>query len=343
MRRIASRCSVALLSLLGVARAGQSKLVRVSDGRAPMGTYMAITVYASSQAEGRRAIAAAFARVEEVEAATSTYREQSDVSKLNRAAGGPAMLVSRHLWTVLRRAAQISPETNGAFDVTVGPLVALWKRTWKRGRAPSEAELTAARALVSYRAVRVAPNAPRVQLLRQGMSLELGGIAKGYAVDQAVVVLRHCGIRAALVDAGGDIRALGAPAGREAWLIGIRDPSRPGKILRRALLARDCAVATSGDYEQYGTRGGRRYSHILDPRTGRPVEGMASVTVVAPDAMTADAYATSASVLGPKAALAFAEERPGVEVMILCRREGKLATVRSSGFGRLEVDRPAKR
>jgi len=318
------------------------RLVRVSDARTPMGTYMAITVYAADEEAGRSAIADAFARVEEVEAAASTYREESEVSRLNRAAGQGDVPIGRHLAAVLERAAAVSAETEGAFDVTVGPLVALWRRTWKKGKEAADAEREAVQALVDYRAVRLAADGSSARLLKPGMSIALGGIAKGYAVDQAVAALRERGIQAALVDAGGDIHALSRPPERPAWLIGVRDPNRPGEILPRPLGLHDQAVATSGDYEQFGLVGGHRYSHILDPRRGRPIEGMTSVTVVAPDAMTADAYATAASVLGPEAAVAFAEKRPGVEILILHRRDGQLVTARSSGFDRLRVSGTAK-
>jgi len=340
MRRMVLQCLLLAASLSGcqaAAPAESSRLVRVFDACTPMGTYMAVTVYAPDEASGRKAIAAAFARVEEVEAATSTYREQSDVSKLNRAAGGPAIPISKDLWTVLHRSAKVSAETGGAFDATVGPLVALWERTWKQGKPPAQAEVAAARALVDYRAVRLQTQPLTAQLLKPGMSIATGAIAKGYAVDQAIATLRAHGIEAALVDAGGDIYALNAPPERDGWLIGVRDPSHPGKILPHPLRLRSQAVATSGDYEQFGTIGGRRYSHILDPRTGQPVEGMTSVSVVAPDATTADAYATAMSVLGPEAAAAFAEKHPGVEVMVIHRHQGQDETLRSKGFGRLEV------
>jgi thiamine biosynthesis lipoprotein len=349
MRRVVIQLAVLVAGLLGCARSAPAmgaRLVRVFDACTPMGTYMAVTVYAPDEPSGRQAIAAAFARVEEVEAATSHYRETSEISKLNRGAGGPALPVGPHVWAVLRRSAEVSAETDGAFDVTVGPLVALWKKTWKKGKAPADADLAAARALVDFRSVALTQEGRRVQLPKPGMQFDLGAIAKGYAVDQAVAALRERGIQAALVDAGGDMYAMGAPPERKGWFIGIRDPSQPDekdRILSRALCIRDQAVATSGDYEQFGVIEGRRYSHILDPRTGRPVLGVASVTVVAPDATSADAYATAMSVLGPEASVAFAEKRPGIEVMAICERGGQFVATRSKGFERLEVTPTAGR
>jgi len=330
----------ALAAVLGcapVAGGEGDRLVRVSDGATPMGTYLMVTVYAADEAAGRQAIAAAFARVEEIEAATSHYREGSDLSKLNRSAGGPAIPVSKHLWAVLRRSAEVSEETGGALDVTIGPLVALWKTTWKKGKPPPEARVAAAKALVDWRAVRLDPKEPRAQLLKPGMHLDLGAIGKGYATDQAAALLRERGIPAALVDLGGNVTAYGAPPERPAWLVGIRDPANPGKILPKPIRLLNQGVATSGDYEQFGLAPGHRYSHILDPRTGKPLEGMTSVTVVAPDGVTADGYSTALSVLGPEQAVAFAEKRQGVEVMVIFQRDGKAHTLRSKGFSRLEV------
>jgi len=329
--------AVAILGCGLWAQAGTVSLVRVSDGATPMGTYMIITVYAPDEAAGRSAIAAAFQRVEEVEAATSHYREQSDLSKLNRSAGGPPLAVSPHLFAVLRRSIGVSQETDGAFDVTVGPLVALWKRTWKKGTPPSDAEAAAARLCVDYRAVRLVPDGGRVQLLKPGTQLDLGGIGKGYASDQAIAALRERGISAALVALAGDIFAFGSPPEKDGWLVGIRDPIHPGKIFPNPLRLKNLAVSTSGDYEQFGEVGGHRVSHILDPRTGKPVVGMTSVTVIAPDATAADAYATGLSVLGADAAMAFAQKHPGIEVMVVCEREGKTQILRSKGFERFEV------
>jgi thiamine biosynthesis lipoprotein len=336
-RRIALPRSCAAVMIVLAASGAAAEPLRVHETRTPMGTYMAITVYAPSETAGRRAMAAAFARVEAVEAATSTYRRKSDISRLNAGAGGPALTVSPHLWNPVRRALLLASETGGAFDPTVGPLVDLWKTTWRKGKAPSLEAVRAARALVDYRLVECSDESPVLRLTRPGMRLVLSGIAKGYAVDQAIAVLRARGIAAALVDAGGDMCAYGAPPRRKSWLVGIRDPQNRGSILPNPVRLLDGAVATSGDYEQFALIDGKRYSHILDPRTGRPVQGMTSVTVVAPDAMTADALATAASVLGPQQALALSERRPGVEMMILHEHDGKLRTVRSSGFRRLEV------
>ena len=333
LHTIAAVCLAALVACRERPAAPPS--VRVADTRTPMGTYMTITVYAPDEATGRKAIAAAFAHVEMLETVLSTWRQDSDISRLNHAAGGPPVAVNPHLITVLRRSAKVAEETDGAFDITCGPLAALWKKCLRRRTLPAEAKLTKAKAATGHEAVKVDEKAGTAQLLKPAMRVNVSGIAKGYIVDQAVQTLRKAGIAVALVDAGGDMYALGSPPGRDSWRIGVRDPSRPNSILGKPLLLRDRAVATSGDYEQFTVVDGRRYSHILDPRTGRPIEGMSSVTVVGPDATTADAYATAASVLGPTQAVDFANRRPGVELLVLYRNAGKTLRAESNGFAPL--------
>jgi len=335
------RC-LALVPLLTVAACARAQpLVRVRDVRTAMGTYMAITVYAPSEATGREAIAAAFQRVEHTEAIISTWRSKSDISRLNRAAGGPPITIHPQLFALLTRSLGVWKETGGAFDVTAGPLIRIWKRAIRLRTLPPEDVVAEARALVGSGSLRLAPERHQAQLLKKRMHVDLGAIGKGYIIDQAIEALRGQGIDIALVDAGGDVFALGKPPGRPGWLIGVRDPEKPSRILPRPLLVTDCAAATSGDYEQFVVIDGRRYSHIVDPRTGHPAEGVCSVSLIAPDAATADAYATAATVLGAEAAVAFAERHAGVEVLVLHRRDGKVVRAQSSGFAAYESE-PSK-
>ncbi len=308
--------------------------VRVRETRMAMGTYVTMTVYAPSEEAGKEAIATAFGRVERLEATVSTWRRESDGSRLNREAGGEAVAVDARLVALLGRAVSLSRETGGAFDITVGPLVRLYKRCYRRRRLPTDEERAAAMALVGYQAIEVDAKRGTARLARERMRVDFGAVGKGYIVDAAVAALRATGIEAALVDAGGDLYALGAPPEREGWLIGVRDPARPDAIRDERLQVRDVAVATSGDYEQFIVLDGRRYSHILDPRSGRPVEHVSSVTIVAPDATRADAYATACSVLGPERAAAFVADRPGVELLLFYRRAAGQGSVRSDGFAR---------
>jgi thiamine biosynthesis lipoprotein len=277
-----------------------------------MGAPWTITVYAADGEAGRAAIAAAFAEVERLERILSDYDPASELSRLSAAAPMPeAVPVGPDLWRVLARAVEIRDATGGGFDPTVGPLTTLWRQARRTGRMPPPEKLAAAAAAVGPEAlVLVPPN--RVLLPRPGTRLDLGGIGMGDAVDRAVDVLRGLGIRAALVDASGDVGALGAPPGAAGWRVEVAASGRrEGGEARERLVIADAAVTTSGDAFQAVEIDGIRYSHIVDPRTGLGVVGPAAITVIAPDCTTADALATAASVLGPERGLAAVAARPG--------------------------------
>lgn len=263
-----------------------------------MGTEARIVLYAADAATAARASDAAFARIAGLDAALSDYRESSDLSRLCRQAGGPPVKVSDDLFRVLRLAQAISRRSNGAFDVTAGPLVRLWRRARRRRELPDPEELAAARALVGYHRLRLDESRRAVRLEKPGMQLDLGGIAKGFAADEALRVLAGHGSSAALVALGGDIVAGDPPPEKSGWVIAIAAPKGAPPAPRLLLL--NAAVSTSGDAEQHVEIAGRRYSHIVDPRTGIGVEGQSSTTVVAPNGALADALATAANVLGPK-------------------------------------------
>ena len=251
----------------------------------------------------------------------SDYKETSELMQLCRQAGGPPVRVSEDLFAVLARAQELAERTDGAFDVTCGPVVRLWRRARRQGELPDAKRLAAARELVGYRKLRLDPQARTVQLTRPGMLLDLGGIAKGYAADEAQVVLKRHGITSALVAAGGDLVVSAPPPGRRDWTIGIAPLDAPDKPPTRFLLLRDAAVSTSGDAEQYVEIGGKRYSHILDPRTGWPVTGRSSVTVVAPKGITTDSLATAVSVLGPNDGLKLIDATAGAAALILVKTD----------------------
>ena len=330
------------LVLIAAVAAGCSRTHR--ETREQMGTFVTITVHAGSTENAQRAAEAGFAAVENVDALMSTYKPDSDASRLNARDEQAPVRVSYATVRVLDRAARISKMTGGAFDITVRPLVELWRRAGKEKVLPTDEEIEAARALVNWdRGVlidgRCDESGGPVLVKPRGAQIDLGGIAKGYAVDQAINSIRgQKSVTAALVDAGGDLYAFGSPPGRDHWIVGIQHPGSEEHILKSTLKLKDRAVATSGDYRQFFEIDGVRYSHIIDPRTGRPVEHMASVTVIALDATTADALATAISVLGPEDGLALAEATPDVETMILLRTEDGLETIRSSGYSRYEQE-----
>ncbi len=276
-----------------------------------------IVCYAASEAEARQAARAAFARIRELNAVFSDYIPDSEVSRLCEAAGsGEAVPVSDDLWKVLVLSRDLAEKTGGAFDVTIGPLIRLWRRARTLRELPREYRIRQAQALVGFDKVRFDERRQAVELTVPGMKLDFGGIAKGYAIDQALATLRKHGISRALVDAGGDIGVGDPPPGREEWIVGIA-PLNPGEPPGYFVKASHCAVATSGDRYQFVMVEGKRYSHIVDPKTGIGLTHHSEVTVIAPNATLADALATGVSVLGPAEGLTTAERFPEVACLVL--------------------------
>lgn len=291
---------------------------------------VSMQVIATSRTRANRAADDAFAAISQVNNLLSSYLAQSEISRLNQA-GGQECHVSSQTVALLRRALEISQLTGGAFDVTAGPLIRLWKRTIETRTLPGEQELAAARRLVGYRLLVLGLNSAR--LTTAGMNVDLGAIAKGHAVDRAIEALRAAGIQNALVDAGGDGYALGVRLDGTPWRVGIQHPRAPtDERLPQVLLLSNMAYATSGDYSQYVEIDGVRYAHIVDPRTGQPARAAASVTVVAPDCTTADALATALSVLGPTEGLRLVETLDGVDCMIVTSGAEGLVAHMSAGF-----------
>lgn len=243
-----------------------------------------------------------------IDARMSTYRPDSELAGFNRAAVGEEVPVSAELVQVVAAANRVSAATDGAFDTTVAPLVSLWGFGADAAEGwPDEAALAEARTLVDYRNLRYQSAPPLLRKLAP-LQLDLSAIAKGHAVDQLAEVLAASGCRSYLVELGGEIRVAGVAPNGTKWRIGIESPA--GEEALATLVLAQGAVATSGDYRQYRQRDGKRLSHVIDPRSGRPVSHrLASVTVVAQTALLADAYATALMVLGAEAGSSFAEER----------------------------------
>ncbi len=262
-----------------------------------LGVQVRIVVYAVDSGVADRACRAAFKRIAELEDVFSDYRPSSELMRLCARAGGPAIPVSEDLYTVLAHAHILSQQTNGAFDATAGPYVRLWRQARKSGRLPSYEEWRRASELVGWQKVRLDPGARTVELLVSGMQLDLGGIAKGYILDRALETLRENGASRALIQAGGEIVAGDPPPGQSGWKVRIAY-ARPGE---RYVRLENGAVSSSGDTEQFVELDGRRYSHIVDPRVGLRFGEPIVVTVIGPDAMTADGLATAVCVLGEEA------------------------------------------
>ena len=285
--------------------------VRVAETRRAMGVPWTITLYATSEPAGRAALAAAFAEVDRLERILSDYDPESELSRLSAAAPmSTAVAVGPDLWRVLERAVAIRDASGGGFDPTVGPLTTLWRQARKSGRMPRPDKLTAALAAVGPEALVLDAGRRAVLLPRPGSRLDLGGIGMGYTADRVLDLLRDRGIRAALVDASGDVAAAGRPPDSAGWLVAVAGLAAAGPAAASIELA-DAAVTTSGDAFQAVEIDGVRYSHIVDPRTGLGVAGPTAVTVIAADGATADALATAASVLGPTVGSALVARFPG--------------------------------
>jgi thiamine biosynthesis lipoprotein len=284
-------------------------LSRFSFSEVHMGVRVTVTGYAAVEAEGEEAAKAAFRRFAEIDAALSDYRRDSELNRLVAQPPHTAVPVSADLFRVLRFSREVSESTEGAFDVTVGPLSALWREMRKSGRLPLESLLADARSRVDYRAVITDPSDQTVQLRRERVKLDLGGIAKGYACSQAIEALRGAGVDRALVEAGGDMAASGPPPGKLGWRIAIRG------VAGDPIWLRDRALSTSGDSEQFVVVSGKRYSHILDPRTGLGVTVSRQATVIARDGLVTDPLATALCILGPDAE-ARLRNRFGIERVI---------------------------
>ncbi|MCD5401924.1 FAD:protein FMN transferase [candidate division NPL-UPA2 bacterium] len=321
------------LLLFGCQEAGAAPEHRtLRETRFLLGTTVEITIKGEEEARARQAIHHAFREIEKIHNLMNPFCEDSELSRLNReGAEGPVEL-GPDTFRVIQKSLRLSELSQGAFDITIAPLLRLWDAARKRGQLPGREELQKTLALVNYQNILFDEEKRTVKFREKGMSLNLGGIAKGYAVDKAVEKLRYWGIERAIVNAGGDIYLLGRPWERDFWVIGLKHPRRRGAILG-TIKARDEAMVTSGDYEDYFILDGQRFSHLLDPRKGRPVEGVLSVTVLAENTLKADGLSTAIFVLGPKKGLELANRLAGVETIIVSEdAQGEMVITTTEGL-----------
>ncbi len=265
-----------------------------------MGTLVEIAVKQSDAEKSKHAVDLAFDEIKRVENLFSSYLPDSEISRLNRSAGEGWEKLSAETIGVLQRAKHWSEWSSGAFDITVGPALALWKFDTAQTPLPSSKQSDSAVSLIHYKDLQIKANQAR--LARKGMSVQLGAIAKGYAVDRAVKILQEEGIADAFINAGGDLKSIGMKSPNQPWKIGLQHPRYPEKMIGAFSLSKR-AIATSGDYQKYFIQEGERYHHILNPKTGRPAKesGVVSATVLADSVMDADALATALFVMGPQA------------------------------------------
>ncbi len=300
------------------------KMVQVDSGyKVIMGTFSRAVAIAPSEKVARACIAAAFEEQKRVEERMSYHNPDSELNMVNREAYQRAVEVDETTFEVLEKARQFSELSGGAFDVTIGALGELWRRAAATDTMPTEAEIAEARSKVGYDKMLLDPNTGTVRFAAEGMRIDLGGIAKGYAVDKSVEAMKKRGAAGGMVDLGGNIRCFGRPPeGQECWRVGLQDPNVApdelgGSQLLLVLTITDESVATSGDYRRFVKVQGSKESHIIDTGTGKGARKLVSDTIIAPDAITADALSTAVNVLGPDTGLALIESIPDVEAILI--------------------------
>lgn len=303
--------------------------------RPEMGVPFRLVLYAEDEKSGAAAAEAAFQRVSQLNAIMSDYDPDSELSKLSAESGkGQAVPVSADLWLVLSRAQDLAERSDGAFDVTVGPFVNLWRRARRVHQLPDPQRLAQARQAVGYQHVRLDPKHHTIELLVPNMRLDLGGIAKGYAVDEALKTLREHGIDRALVEGGGDVAVSRPPPGKAGWRFELSPLDVTNAPSARYLSLKNAAISTSGDLYQRLEIDDKRYSHIVDPHTGIGLTDHSLVSVIAPNSITADSLTKVVSVLGPEKGLKFIEATPGVAARVMREPGQKLEAYESSRFRR---------
>ena len=340
-RLIAVGVLIAALGFYAVKRsgliAGRGRVELDSGHRLVMGSFARVIAVAADSGTAKKCIQAAFEQFESVDNSMSDYKADSELSRVNRKAYENDVKISEELFEVLQKSVMLSRQTNGAFDITVGPLVDLLHSAEKKAVAPSQEQIEQAKLRVGFDKLRLDEQKRTVRFGVGGMRLDLGGVAKGYAIDRAVAAMQNGGATGGMVDIGGDIRCFGAPPpGKEDWLIGLQDPSEAddldisGAVLLKLKLM-DAAVATSGDYRRFALIEGKKYSHIINTGSSRSSSGLASVTIISQrDALEADALATAVSVLGVEDGLLLVESRPQTEA-ILISTEPEYKLIKSSG------------
>jgi thiamine biosynthesis lipoprotein len=304
--------------------------------RPAMGGETLLVVYTAQRTDAVLGAERVFARLAELDRTMSDYRADSDLRRLEQTPPEVWVSVSDDLYRVLDAAQTMAEQTGGAFDVTVGPVVRLWRRANRTGQLPDAAELAAARARVGHDAIELDRTMRRVRLMRAGVQLDLGGIGKGFAADEAIAVLRQQGITRCMVDLGGDIALGDPPPGRAGWRVAVDAMTGLEEAGVPVLTLRNTAIATSGDAFRSVAIDGARYSHIVDPATGLGLTVRRAVTVVAPSGTTADALASALSVLGAEPGFALLEAYPRSAARIEEVADGRRGVVQSDGFPEAE-------
>jgi thiamine biosynthesis lipoprotein len=298
-----------------------------------MGTVFRIELYAEDKDAAERAVAAAFKRIDDINAIASDYLPESELSRLNREPADKAVPVSADLFALISRSVDTAKQTDGAFDITATYAVQQWRRAKRQKQLPTAEQTAKAIAMTDWKALRLDEKKLTVTKLKEGLLLDLGGIGKGYAADAALAVLKSRGFTQALVAGSGDLAIGDAPPGQPGWKVALRTFENPEENDRliHVTLSR-CGCSTSGDLHQFLELDGKRYSHIVNPRTGLGLTDRIACTVIAPDATTSDALATGMCVLGVEKGLRMAANVRGVVVRFTRPQGEALEAVASKGF-----------
>ncbi|AKJ29223.1 FAD:protein FMN transferase [Caldimonas brevitalea] len=284
-----------------------------SRQEAIMGTPVRVELWSETRAAAEAAMAAVMAEMHRIDRAMSPHKADSELSRLNRDAANGPVPVSDELYELIARSMAFSELSGGAFDITYAAVGHLYD--YRRRVRPTEEAVEQARAAVGYRHLLLDPHSRSVRFARAGVRIDLGGFAKGHAVDKSIAILKAAGIRHAMVSAGGDSHVLGDRRGRP-WTIAVRDPRRPGEVVA-VLPLEDVSISTSGDYERFFEHGQVRFHHLIDPRTGRSPSSVRSVTILAPDGLTSEGLSKSVFMLGVEQGLQLVESMPGVDAVVV--------------------------
>lgn len=321
-----------LLWPVGAVFAQSESLLRFAFRRGLMGTQFNVIFYAPDSLIAQQAYAAVSARMDSLNYVMSDYLDNSEINRLSATAGsGRYVPVSHDLFNVLQKAQRIAQKSGGLYDPTIGPLSQLWRRAVRRQHFPSARQRRQARLAVGYRLIVLDSSTRSVMLKRAGMRLDLGGIGQGFAIDEAMVVLHRFGVRAALVDIGGDILADEAPPGATGWRVGIGSGKADDSDTTTILLAKR-AITTSGDAYRFLEHNGHRYSHIMNPRSGLGLRHFVQVTVLAPDGYRADALTKVFSVAGWRKSRRLINQFPDVTVLMVENKKGRVRQWQSAPF-----------
>lgn len=327
-------CMVLLFCGCTATRPSNAHFQRFEFQQVQMGLPFRLVVWTQDPVLATNSAALAFQRIAEINALMSDYEEDSELSRLSRSSGdGGWHPVSDELWKVLGRADEVSRATEGGFDVTVGPLVQVWRRARRQRELPSPARIESAKGVVGWEKMEFDPKSQSVRLRVAGMRLDLGAIAKGYALDEVAQVLHRQGIPRFLISGSGDMVAGDPPPGQPGWRIEVAPLDMTNAPPARFVRLKNASLCTSGDVFQHVEIAGKRYSHIVDPHTGVGLTDHSLVTVIGRDGMTSDALSTSVSVIGPQRGIRLVK-RFGAEILVVRIPEDRVEEQMSPGFRR---------